>query len=90
MDATTQTTATTKGITMTQARSSLGITMKVLRRLLAKHDLEVDMLHRNCALMTLDQFDKIVDAYLSEQRDLLDETNETVEMLTGLQKQAVA
>jgi len=86
----TTTTTPTNRITMTEARSSLGITMKVLRRLLAKHDLQVDMLHRNCALMTIDQFDRIVGAYLSEQRHLLAETNETVEMLLGLQKQAEA
>ncbi len=77
-------------ITMTRARSQLGITMKVLRRLLAKHNLEVDMLHRNCALMTLKQFEKIVEAYLLEQRDLLNSTRNTILKLEAIHDAAFA
>ena len=63
------TTPTTTGrITMTVARTEMGITMKVLRRLLEQNGIEVDMAHRNCAQMTVAQFQRIVEVFMLEER----------------------
>jgi len=73
-------------ITMTQARTELGITMKVLRRLLEANEIKVDMAHRNCAQMTVEQYQEIVDVFLAEERSKLKDSQGQVKLLTRISK----